>query len=53
MQTLNLATLAEQYGGGGHQRVSAISFAPGDLARAREVRPRSAAHLRASHLPEK
>jgi hypothetical protein len=33
----NLASLAEKYGGGGHQRVAAISFDPGDLARAREV----------------
>ena len=33
----NLATLAEKFGGGGHQRVSAISFEPGNLARAREV----------------
>src|SRR5882724_11236887 len=33
----NLATLAEKFGGGGHQRVSAISFAPDDLVRAKEV----------------
>src|SRR5262249_20007287 len=33
----NLATLAEKFGGGGHQRVSAISFEPNDLPRAREV----------------
>jgi hypothetical protein len=33
----NLASLAEKFGGGGHPRVSAISFEPGDLARAREV----------------
>src|SRR6202163_2162352 len=33
----NLASLAEQYGGGGHPRVAAISFEPGDLSRAREV----------------
>jgi hypothetical protein len=33
----NLATLAEQYGGGGHPRVSAISFDPQDLERARKV----------------
>jgi len=30
----NLASLAEQYGGGGHPRVSAISFDPQDLERA-------------------
>jgi hypothetical protein len=33
----NLASLAEKYGGGGHPRVSAISFDPDDLPRAREV----------------
>jgi hypothetical protein len=33
----NLASLAEKYGGGGHPRVSAISFDPKDLSRAREV----------------
>ena len=33
----NLASLAEKYGGGGHPRVAAISFDPGDLARAKEV----------------
>jgi hypothetical protein len=33
----NLASLAEKFGGGGHQRVAAISFDPKDLARAKEV----------------
>jgi len=33
----NLASLAEKFGGGGHQRVAAISFDPKDLPRAREV----------------
>jgi len=33
----NLASLAEKYGGGGHPRVSAISFEPQDLERARQV----------------
>jgi hypothetical protein len=33
----NLASLAEKFGGGGHQRVAAISLDPGDIARAREV----------------
>jgi hypothetical protein len=33
----NLATLAEKYGGGGHQRVSAISFDPQDIDKARQV----------------
>ncbi len=42
----NLATLAERYGGGGHPRVSAISFEPNDLAHAREVAKEVAAELR-------
>jgi hypothetical protein len=33
----NLASLAEKFGGGGHQRVSAISLEPNDLPRAREL----------------
>jgi hypothetical protein len=44
----NLASLAEKYGGGGHMRVSAISFAPGDLARAKEVARGLAETLRES-----
>ena len=43
----NLASLAEKFGGGGHPRVSAISFDPKDLARAREVARELAATLRA------
>ena len=43
----NLASLAEKFGGGGHPRVSAISFEPGDLPRAREVAHELAAALRA------
>lgn len=42
----NLASLAEKYGGGGHPRVSAISFEPGNLACAREVARTLAATLR-------
>src|SRR6266699_3113754 len=42
----NLASLAEKHGGGGHPRVSAISFDPGDLAHAREVARDLAAALR-------
>ena len=42
----NLASLAERYGGGGHPRVAAISFAPGDLERARQVAREIAAELR-------
>src|ERR1700716_401942 len=33
----NLATICERYGGGGHARVGAISFEPGELAKARKV----------------
>ncbi len=33
----NLASLAEEFGGGGHPRVAAISFAPGEIERARQV----------------
>jgi len=42
----NLASLAEKFGGGGHPRVSAISFEPGEVARAREVAHGLAATLR-------
>jgi len=42
----NLASLAEKHGGGGHPRVSAISFEPGDLQHAREVARELAATLR-------
>jgi hypothetical protein len=33
----NLATICERYGGGGHARVGAISFEPGELDKARSV----------------
>jgi len=33
----NLASICERYGGGGHARVGAISFAPGELDKARRV----------------
>jgi hypothetical protein len=36
----NLASLAEQYGGGGHPRVAAISLDPHDIARAKQRSPR-------------
>lgn len=32
----NLASLCERYGGGGHARVGAISYGPGELTRARD-----------------
>ncbi len=44
----NLASLAEKFGGGGHPRVAAISFDPGDVERAREVARGLAATLRQS-----
>jgi len=44
----NLASLAEKYGGGGHQRVSAISFEPNDLVRAKQAAQDLVAVLRAS-----
>ena len=42
----NLASLAEKFGGGGHARVSAISFDPQDRSRAREVARQLTADLR-------
>jgi nanoRNase/pAp phosphatase (c-di-AMP/oligoRNAs hydrolase) len=44
----NLATLAEKYGGGGHHRVSALSFEPGDLQRAKQAARELVAVLRAA-----
>ncbi len=47
----NLASLAEKYGGGGHPRVSAISFEPQDSGAARQVArilPQSSAPSKAS-----
>jgi len=46
---VNLAALCEKYGGGGHARVAAISFAPDDLIRAREAAQQIAATLRTHH----
>lgn len=43
---VNLASLCEQYGGGGHARVAAISLGPGDLVKARQVAKDIAATLR-------
>ncbi len=42
----NLASIAERYGGGGHPRVAAISFEPGELNRARKVAQEITATLR-------
>ncbi len=46
----NLASLAEKYGGGGHPRVAAISFEPGNLTGAREAALAIAAALRSGEL---
>ena len=43
---VNLASLSEKYGGGGHTRVAAISLGPGDLVRARRIAKEIAATLR-------
>jgi hypothetical protein len=43
---VNLASLCEKYGGGGHARVAAISLGPGDLVRARQIAKEIAALLR-------
>ncbi len=42
----NLASLCEKYGGGGHARVAAISFEPGEIARAQKAAAEIAAVLR-------
>lgn len=42
----NLATVCERYGGGGHARVAAISFAPGEVGQAREAGRKIAEQLR-------
>jgi hypothetical protein len=42
----NLASLAEQYGGGGHPRVAAISLDPNDIERAKQVAKEIADKLR-------
>jgi hypothetical protein len=45
----NLAVLCERYGGGGHARVGAISFAPDGLEHARRAAKDIAGELRASY----
>ena len=42
----NLASLAEQYGGGGHPRVAAISLEPNDIERAKKIAREIAEQLR-------
>jgi hypothetical protein len=46
--TVNLAKICERYGGGGHARVGAISFEPGQLDSARQAAAAIVAELRAS-----
>src|SRR4051794_37389105 len=41
-----LASICERYGGGGHARVGAISLAPGELTRAREIAAEIVAELK-------
>jgi len=45
---VNLAKICERYGGGGHARVGAISFPPGDHTRALEASKVIVAELRAA-----
>ncbi|MBS1856879.1 MAG: phosphoesterase [Acidobacteria bacterium] len=42
----NLASICERYGGGGHARVGAISLAPGQLDRARQIAAEIVAELK-------
>ena len=42
----NLATICERYGGGGHARVGAISLAPGEMERARQIAAEIVAQLK-------
>jgi hypothetical protein len=45
----NLAAICERYGGGGHARVGAISFPPGQAQQAREAAAVIVAELRANN----
>jgi hypothetical protein len=45
----NLAKICERYGGGGHARVGAISFAPGKFDEARQAANEIVEELRASY----
>jgi hypothetical protein len=47
---LNLATICERYGGGGHARVGAISFSPDRSDEARKAAIEVVAEMRAHHL---
>lgn len=45
---VNLATVCERYGGGGHSKVAAISLPPGDLEGARQVAKQIVEQLRSA-----
>ncbi len=47
---LNLATICERYGGGGHARVGAISFSPDRLDEARKAAMEIVTEMRAHYL---
>jgi len=47
-KTVNLASLCERYGGGGHAKVAAISLPPTELGRARKVADEIVGDLRSS-----
>jgi hypothetical protein len=49
----NLAKICERYGGGGHARVGAISFAPDHFDEARRAADEIVAELRASYRAHK
>jgi hypothetical protein len=49
-EMLNLASICERYGGGGHARVGAISFPPEEDSAARAAAREIVAELRASNL---
>ncbi len=51
-QMLNLATICERYGGGGHARVGAISFPREKDELAREAAAEIVAELRAHHIAQ-
>jgi hypothetical protein len=50
--TVNLAKICERYGGGGHARVGAISFPPGQFAVAHQVATDIVAELRVSYVAQ-
>ena len=51
-KTVNLASICERYGGGGHAKVAAISLPPNDLEHGRQVAAEIVRELRASLAPK-